>query len=72
MAFPFDPSASTLWVLSREETISSCEVRFVPGGVQIEVTRNRKLLWSRIFEAGDQALREAEEEKQRMVNDGWE
>ena len=39
--------------------------------LEIRVLRNEQLLWSRIFENGDLVLGEAEEERKRMVKDGW-
>ena len=71
MPFPFDPSPSTLWKLTVEGKLASCEVRFVPLGTEVRVLRNGKLLWSRIFEHRDDALKEAEEERRRMVATGW-
>lgn len=71
MAFPFDPEPSTLWSLQRDDKLASCAVRFVPNGVEVKVVRNGNLLWSRIFENGDDALREAEEERERTVSEGW-
>ena len=71
MPFPFDPAPSTLWILTRDDNLASCEVRFVPNGTGVKVLRNGTLLWSRIFENGDQALKEAEEKQERMVADGW-
>ena len=67
----FYPEPSTLWSLQKEDKIASCEVRFVPNGTEIRVTRNRQLLWSRIFENGDDALKEAAEERERMMGCGW-
>jgi hypothetical protein len=71
MPFPFDPSPSTLWTLHRDEKTAAAEVRFVPAGVEIRVLRNGKRLFSRIFDNGDDALKEAEEERTRMIAQGW-
>jgi hypothetical protein len=44
MPFPFDPSPTTLWTLTDNEKLASCEVAFVPIGVQARVLRNGELL----------------------------
>jgi hypothetical protein len=69
---PLDPQPATLWTLTRDHTVASAKVRFVPNGVEVKVTRKGKLVWSRIFETGDLALKEAEEERRRMMDDGWQ
>jgi hypothetical protein len=71
MPFPFDPSPSQLWSLTRDEKVASCEVRFVPNGVEVRVLRNGKRLFSRTFPSGEEALKEAEEERERMIIGGW-
>ena len=40
---------------TRDDKLASCEVRFVPNGTEVRVLRNGTLLWSRIFENGDEA-----------------
>jgi hypothetical protein len=42
-----------------------------PMGVQAKVMRNRKLLYSRIFSNGDDAVAWAEEERQGHLAKGW-
>ena len=49
MPFPFDPSPTILWTLTDNQKLASCEVAFVPIGVQARVLRNGELLYSRIF-----------------------
>ena len=34
MPFPFDPAPTVLWTLSVDGKLASCEVRFVPIGVE--------------------------------------
>ena len=43
----------------------------MPNGVQAKVMRNRKLLYSRIFSNGDDAVAWAEEERQGHLAKGW-
>jgi hypothetical protein len=71
MPFPFDLSPSTLWTLTDDEKLASCEVAFVPIGVQARVLRNGELLYCRIFTNGDEALAWAEEERQGYLAKGW-
>jgi hypothetical protein len=71
MRFPFDPSPSTLWTLQRDGKVASCEVRFVPIGNEVRMLRNGSLLVSQIFESGDEALTWADEERERMLGEGW-
>jgi hypothetical protein len=69
--FPLDHAPSTLWTLTRDDKLASCEVRFVPIGVEARVMRNGKLLYARTFTTGDEAIAWAEEERERMVKEGW-
>ena len=71
MTFPFDPSPATLWTLTNGEKLASCEVAFVPIGVKATVMRNGKLLYSRIFASGDEATAWAEDERRKLVREGW-
>ena len=71
MAFPFDPSPATLWTLTDKNKLASCELRFVPIGVQARVLWNGELLYSRIFTNADEALAWAEEERQAYFAKGW-
>ena len=71
MTYPFDPAPATLWVLAREDKLASCEVSFVPNGVQARVTRNGKLLYSRVFASGDETLEWAEGEPNEHLAKGW-
>jgi hypothetical protein len=68
MPFPFDPSSSTL---QREGKVASCELRFVPNDNEVRMLRNGSLLLSRIFDSGEEALKGAEEERQRMLGHEW-
>jgi hypothetical protein len=72
MSFPFDATPSLVWQLTLGDKHASCEVRFVPIGVEVRVLRNGTLLWSRIFESGEDALNEAEDERLRMLSEGWQ
>jgi len=69
--FPFDPSPTTLWTLTDNEKVASCEVAFVPIGVPAKVMRNGELLYSRIFTSGDEGVAWAEEERKGHVAKGW-
>ena len=71
MSFPFDTSPATLWTLTREDKSASCEVSFVPNGVQARVTRNGRLLYSRVFASGDETLEWAERERNEHIAKGW-
>jgi hypothetical protein len=46
-------------------------VTFVPIGTEIRIFRNETLLVSRIFAAGEEALKWAEEERNALVQAGW-
>jgi hypothetical protein len=69
--FPFDSAPTLIWTVCRDSKIATCEVRFVPIGVEVRVLRNGNLLWSQIFASGDHALLETEKEKERMLAEGW-
>ena len=71
MRFPFDPAPATLWTLIRDDKRASCEIAFVPSGTEIRVMREGRLLFSRVFASGDEALKEAGEERERMMAAGW-
>jgi hypothetical protein len=68
---PFDPSPTIFWTLTNGEKLAFCEVAFVPHGVQAKVLRNGKLLYSRIFSTGDEAVAWVEEERQGHLAKGW-
>lgn len=71
MVFPLDSSPSTVWTLGHDRNVASAEVRFVPDGVEVRFLRNGTRLFSQIFPNGEEALREAEEERKRMLAQGW-
>ena len=71
MPFPFDPAPCTLWTLTRDDKLASCEIRFVPIGVEARVKRNGKRLYARTFPNGDEALEWAEGERVEMLAKGW-
>jgi hypothetical protein len=62
---------SMLWSLQMEDKLASCEIRFVPIGVEARVMRNGKLLYARTFKTGEEAMAWAEEERARMIAEGW-
>jgi hypothetical protein len=68
--FPFDPTPVTLWTLAGSDKLASCEVRFVPIGVEARILRDGRLLYSRTFRTGDQSLAWAEE-RQEHLTQGW-
>jgi len=45
-------------------------VPFVPVGVEARVMRNGTLLHARVFATGEEALKEAEEERTRTLEGG--
>jgi len=50
----------------------SCEVRFVPFGVEVRVLRrDGGLLYSRIFADGKEAMAWANEERDELLGQGW-
>jgi hypothetical protein len=57
--------------LTNGEKLASCEIAFVPIGVKATVMRNGKLLYARTFPTGDKALEWAEEERVKMLVQGW-
>jgi hypothetical protein len=69
--FPFDPNPSTLWTLTRESKVASCEVRFVPIGVEMRMLRDGRLLWAQTFESGEEALGQAAEYRVQMIANDW-
>jgi hypothetical protein len=71
LPFLLDPAPATLWTLTCDERLASCEVRFVPIGVKAKVMRGGKLLYARTFPNGDDALEWAEDERVDMVAKGW-
>lgn len=56
MPFPFDPAPATLWTLTLDDRFASCEVRFVPIGVEARILWNGRLLHARTFPNGDDWL----------------
>jgi hypothetical protein len=67
MPFPFDPSPAVLWTLTNDDKLASCEIAFVPTGVETRIMRNGKLLYARRFPNGDATLEWAEAERVEML-----
>jgi hypothetical protein len=71
MPFPIDDAPTVLWTLHLDGKVASGDVRFVMWGNEVRVLRNGRLLFSRVFATGEEALKEAEQERERMLGDGW-
>ena len=71
MAHPFDPAPGLLWTLTKADMEASCDVRFVPIGVEARVKRNGKLLYARAFPKASETLEWAEGEKREHLENGW-
>ena len=71
MIFPFDSVPTALLTLTLDNKLASCEVHFVPNGNEMRVLRDGRLLFSRVFPTGKEALKEAAEERARMLGDDW-
>jgi hypothetical protein len=71
MPYPFDPSSATVWTLVREDKVASCDVSFVPIGVEARIMRNGTLLYARTFPTGDETLAWAAGERQDLLEKGW-
>jgi hypothetical protein len=67
----FDPAPGILWTLTKEGREASCDIRFVPIGVEARIKRNGKLLYARTFPLAVETLEWAEEERQEHVASGW-
>ena len=71
MTLPFDPSPSTLWMVTRDRKRASCQVAFVPLGVEATILRNGRFHYARVFSHGDDALEWAREERTELLARGW-
>ena len=69
MPFPFDPAPATLWTLTHDEKPASCEIAFVPIGVEARVLTNGKLIYAKAFPSGDEALQWAEDQRQEHLRE---
>src|SRR5688572_29213899 len=56
MTHILDPTPTLLWQLQRKGKVADCEARFVPAGVQVQITVGGALVISRIFSTGEEAL----------------
>jgi hypothetical protein len=56
---------------THDEKLASCEIAFVPPGVEARIMRNGKLLYARTFQNGDDTLEWAEGERVEMIAKGW-
>lgn len=63
MTNPFDPHPTRLWSAPVDGKFASCDLRFVPIGIEIRIFRDESLLMSRIFSTPQEALAWAEEER---------
>jgi hypothetical protein len=71
MSYPFDASPATVWTLARECKVATCQIAFVPIGVEARILRDGKLLYARTFPNGDDTLEWAEEQRQGHLARGW-
>ena len=69
----FEPTPTVLWTLWRGGQRTSCEVAFVPSGIEIRIFLNKSLLTSRTFSAAHRnvAIAWAEEQYQDYVEREW-
>ena len=71
MPYPFDPAPGMLWTLTQDDKVASCEIAFVPIGVEARILRDGKLLYARTFANSDDTLAWAEAERKEHLARGW-
>jgi hypothetical protein len=54
-----------------DSKVAASELAFTPLGPQVRILRDGSLLYGRSLPSGVEALAWAEEERQRMVAEGW-
>ena len=62
---------SVIWTLTFEDKCASCEIAFVPNGVEGSVLRNGRRLYSRVFPTGEETLEWAGGERKDLIAKGW-
>ncbi len=66
-----DDQPTTLWTLGRDGRQTSCRVRLVPYGIEIDLLRDGSLIVTRTFESGEEALAWADRKRSDRVAQGW-
>jgi len=66
-----DTTTSTLWTLTRNGAIASCEMVIAPTGVEARVLHNEMVLHTETFPNDHDVLAWAEEERKGHLAKGW-
>jgi hypothetical protein len=71
-AMPVVPDRPTcLWTLNRGGRTVACLARLVPYGVEIDIAYDGRLVVTRVFETGDEALAWADKTRSDRQSRGW-
>jgi hypothetical protein len=69
---PVVPDRPTcLWTLNRQGRKVACLARLVPYGIEIDITYDGKLVVTRAFETGDEALAWVHKTRSEREARGW-
>lgn len=62
---------TTLWRLRRDHAEVECRVRLMPYGIEIDMSRDGKIVLSRTFETDGEALAWAAGKRAARESEGW-
>jgi len=60
-----------LWTLTQDDKVASCEIAFVPIGVEARILRDGKLLYARTLANSDDTVAWAESERKGHLANDW-
>jgi hypothetical protein len=66
-----DDQPTRLWKLTKDGRSTTCQVRLVPYGIEVDILRDDVLLVTRTFAEGDEALAWADDKRAARAADGW-
>ena len=62
---------TVLWSLERDGHRTSCRVKLVPYGIEIDLTSDGEPVVTRVFETGEEAMAWAEKKRGDREAGGW-
>jgi hypothetical protein len=63
---------TVLWSLVRDGHKTSCQVKLVPYGIEIDLTSDGEAVVTRVFETGEEAMAWAEKKRRDREAAGWQ
>lgn len=62
---------TTLWRLRRDHAEVECRARLMPYGIEVDMSRDGKIVLTRTFETDNEALAWADGKRAARESEGW-